>query len=108
MDTNIIINIMSVIIAFIALVLVYKIHTFNRLSNGWLTLAIGLGFVVIRRILVLASSVGWLSSEWSSKITIIDTYLYLITITLYVIGLWSMYKSFESFDIIEKRKSKGK
>ena len=103
MEINIVLNVIGIILPVIVLILSLKIYYFNPFNKGWLGLPAALGLTIIRRILVLASSVGWLSSEWSSKITIIDTYLFVISVTLYTIGLWAMYKNFKSFDVIEKQ-----
>lgn len=100
------VHILSLLITVVALYLAYQIYKFNRMGKGWLTLVFALILVIIRRGIVLATYWGYFPNL-GSKIVEVDSVIFLVTIALYSFGLWTMYRSFKTFDIVE-RKSREK
>ena len=80
----------------------YVIYKYNRLKKGWLSITGAL-------ILMTASSVlGLLIQEGSiaanpSIIALYSAWIPVLTALFLLIGIQSMMKSFESFDIVEKK-----
>ena len=98
-----VLQLVSFIMSLFAIYFSYKIYQFNRLRKAWLAITVAMTFLSIRRfigVLDLSNFVDGLPKI----IDIIDRPIIpFITMTLLVIGLYSMKKSFETFDIVGKK-----
>ena len=82
--------------------LVYKIYSFNRLNKSWLFVAFGFFFIVILRLLTLMNS-GGLFPSFFKLWYIYDPLLRIMNNICFALGFYSMLRSFEDFDIVEKK-----
>ena len=76
----------------------YKIYQFNRLSTGWIALIIAFLIQVVRRMFQIYYD--YMGVEMG---ILFDRSLMFFISLLLVIGLWSMLKNFENFDLVERR-----
>ena len=103
------INIFSVIsismlfLSLIATWLSYKIYKYNRLSRGWLSITLAFTLVAFSRILSFSEDLGIFLELNKSVLKIWDVILLILINILFITGLLSMLRSFESFDIVEKK-----
>ena len=79
-----------------------SIFKFNRLNKAWLVLTISLLLMALNNIALI-----FLGSDYTENLEILnESFLpLLIAISLFW-GLWSMKKSFEDFDVIDKESDK--
>lgn len=93
-------GIFSILFQFASVYLGYKIYTFNRIRKWWLALVFAFLIQGVKRIIVTYQD--YFISGISS-IILVDRVLQLLISLLIFIGLWSMFKNFENFEIIEKK-----
>lgn len=74
----------------------YKIYRFNRLSTGWIALIIAFLIQVVRRIFQVYYDYVGVNID-----ILFDRILMFFISLLLVIGLWSMLKNFENFDLVQ-------
>ncbi len=76
----------------------YKLYRFNRLSFGWIAFIVAFIVQVIRRgFQIYYDSFNLVMNS------LLDRSLMLLISLLLFVGLWSMLKSFENFEIVEKK-----
>ncbi len=97
--------IIPVILSLITMYLVYRIYTFNRLNKYWLFIALGFFFIIILRVLTLLYGEGFFPSFFKLWY-IYDPVLRIINSTCFIIGFWPMLKSFQNFEVLEKKVKK--
>ena len=90
-------DVFAIIFQLLAAWFAYKIYRFNRLSKWWLGLIIAFVFQALRRF--FQAYTDWMGI--SSDPFFDRSLMFLISLFL-VLGLWSMFKNFENFEIIEK------
>ena len=80
----------------------YRIYKFNRVNKGWLMVTIALILMAVGRIFAVVLLLGW-ANELPPIVAFIDSLVlpFLISVFL-LIGLYSMFRNFVSFDIVEK------
>lgn len=97
------IQIYSLILLTVSAYLSYVIYKFNRLSKGWLGVTLAISISPVRIFVGILGNIYDLSSL-SPVLYVLDRGLITALIaTLLIVGLWSMKKNFESFEIIEKK-----
>ncbi len=101
-DASFIAGILSIIGSIIAAYLSYAIYKYNRLNKAWLAVTIAFVLIVFRRGIGFATDFGLLP-ELSKILKSVEGILLLVISLLYIWGFWSMKKSFETFDVIEKK-----
>lgn len=82
--------------------LVYRIYAFNRLNKAWLAVALGFLFIVLLRFLTLLNGNGLFPSFFELWY-IYDPLLRILNNICFAIGFYSMLKSFEEFDLVQKK-----
>jgi hypothetical protein len=96
---------LSIIGSIIATYLSYVIYKYNRVSKAWLAVTLAFLLIIFRRSLGFAINLDLFTTLGPTLKSIENTLLLIISI-LYILGFWSMKKSFETFDIIEKKTRK--
>jgi hypothetical protein len=82
----------------------YKIYKFNRLSKGWLAIVAAFLLQALRRLVQL-----YYNYSGDVLSVFFDRAIMLLISFLIFIGLWSMLKNFENFEIVSSNlKSKIK
>jgi hypothetical protein len=76
----------------------YKIYSFNRLSKWWLALVVAFIVQASRR----GFQIFYDLSDTNMHILLDRSLMFLISLLLFL-GLWSMLKNFENFDIVQKK-----
>ena len=104
-DTSLVIGTTSIIGSIIAAYLSYVVYTYNRTSQTWLAVTMAFIVIVFYRTIVFATDFG-LYGLSSSFLKSVEGVLFVIIITLFIWGFWSMKRSFETFDVVEKRARK--
>lgn len=100
MNGLVIIDFLSMALQFAALYFAYRIYRFNRLSKGWLALICAFFIQGIRRGVTMIQDTKLV--DISAGITFDRALMFVISL-LIVVGLWTMYKNFESFEVITKQ-----
>ncbi len=100
METYIIIlGVLSLIFQFLAAYLSWNIYYFNKTNKWWLALVFAFVLQAIRRVQqVYYDIVGT-----SAQNIFLDRGLMFLISLLILIGLWSMLKNFENFEVIETK-----
>ncbi len=97
-----VLGVLQIIIQIVAAYFSYKIYKYNRLSKAWLAVFLALIVMTFRRFTALAINLGVLK-QFSGSIQFIDSIgLPFIISVFLLIGLWSMSRSFENFEVVEK------
>ncbi len=86
----------------IAAYLTYAIYRYNRLSPGWLALAIAFILIVFRRSIGFAIDRGY-ATAIQPYLKASEGVLLLIISLFNIWGLWAMKKNFENFEVVEKK-----
>lgn len=102
-DASVILGILQIVIQFVAAYFSFIIYKYNRLNKAWLAITVALAIIAFRRITALTIELG-VFAELGGTIEFVDRILlpFVISVLLFG-GLWSMKKSFESFEVVEKR-----
>lgn len=95
-----VIGILSVLCQFASVYFSYKIYSYNRLGKWWLALVVAFFIQGLRRIFTVFEDS---SVIFFTNIQILDRWFMFTISVLIVVGLWSMLKNFESFDVVEKK-----
>ena len=92
----------QIIFQFIAVYFSFRIYDYNRLAKGWLALTVALALMGFHLVLILFVVLGY--PELTGIGIILDRFLIPLMISAFLVsGLWSMYKKFESFEVVEKK-----
>lgn len=97
-DVIVTLSVLAFLFQLLAAWVSYKIYAFNRLSNWWLALIIAFLVQAIRRGFQIFYDV----SSTSMNIVLDRSLMFLISLFLFL-GLWSMLKNFENFDVVQKK-----
>ena len=99
---NTIFGVVSVVGSLIAAYLSYEIYRYNRLSKAWLAVTVAFILIIFRRAIGFATEAGvWL--EYRPVLKFVESVLLILISVLYILGFWSMKRSFETFDVVEKK-----
>jgi hypothetical protein len=103
LDISLVLSLAQIVIQFIAAYFSYKIYLFNRGNYGWISVTIALVLMSFRRITVLVLGFNYMPA-FSGLISSLDKLVLpsLISILLFI-GLWSMLKDFERFEILKSK-----
>lgn len=92
----------SFLMGMLAVYYSYGIYRCNRLNKGWLFITIGISLLTIRRLLGFAM----LANYWDELPLIIEVLdrplIPFFTMTFLLMGLHSMWRSFKTFDVVER------
>ena len=100
---NVILGVLQIIIQFIAAYFSYVIYKYNRLSKAWLAVFLALMLMTVRRFIVLFVELN-IRAELSEPLQFIDDIILSLFVSIFLfVGLFAMKKSFETFEIIEKK-----
>lgn len=102
---TVILGIISILGSLFTAYLTYGIYRYNRLSKGWLALTWAFIFIVLRRTLGFVSDFKLLP-DYLPIFKTTEGFLLLLITFLNIIGLYTMLKNFEEFDIVEKKTKK--
>lgn len=95
------------VIAFLGLVIAaylsYRVYSFNRLNERWLAMVLGFIAAAMSRSFGLGARLGWFPDLHPSLLDIWAEMMIVIASILFITGMWSMMRSFETFEVIEKR-----
>jgi len=83
--------------------LAYKIYVFNRLGQGWLAMLLAFVLLIFHRLIVYAHDFELFTDLHPLVLKAWQTLLFIIVGILWIIGMSSMKKSFETFDIVQKK-----
>lgn len=98
-----IIGLSSILLSIFATYLSYELYKYNRLSVGWLALTLAVLLTVFVRVVVFFEDSA-LFSELNPLVLKTWNVLLLFSVNiLFVVGFWSLKKSFESFEVIQKK-----
>lgn len=99
---NSFLGIFQIIVQAVAAVYAYKIYSFNRLNKGWIAMIFALILMTLRRVTALLIEVNYLPTL-TGIISYIDRVILPALISLLLlIGLYVMFRNFETFEIVEK------
>jgi hypothetical protein len=99
----VVLGIFHLLILSAAAYMVYKIYTFNRLSKGWLFVIVGIFLMMIRRLINLFVLSGFVETL-PANIHMLERVVLPFFISLFfLMGLFSMYRNFTRFDVVEKK-----
>lgn len=93
---------LAVALQVVATYFAWAIYKFHRMGTGWLAVIAAVILMAIRLILNFFLQTGVVPYT-PFYLDLHDTWLQLLISTFMLIGLYSMYKSFESFDIVGKK-----
>ncbi|MBS3164338.1 hypothetical protein J4439_02815 [Candidatus Woesearchaeota archaeon] len=80
----------------------YSIYRFNRLGKGWLLVTAAVIIMTLRRLTALGLEMKLLTA--SGTFQFIDRFVLPSSISVFLLlGLLSMYRNFESFDVVERK-----
>jgi hypothetical protein len=96
-NSLVIFDLFAVIFQILAAWFAYRIYKFDRLSGWWIGLIIAFIFQAIRRLFQAYND--WLNLSTNP---LFDRVLMFLISLFLVMGLWEMFKKFESFEIVEK------
>jgi hypothetical protein len=95
-------NILSILASVVTVYISFEIYRYNRLNKSWLAVTTGLFLMVFRRTLGFVAD--YTSNTGMKAMTkSIETGTLLLISLLLIWGFWSMLKSFQNFDIIQKK-----
>jgi len=84
----------------------YVIYKHNRLATAWWAVTVALILLAFNRITAIINEFNFLP-EFAGHVKLLDQVMFPLIISLLLIwGLWTMKKSFESFDVVERNISK--
>lgn len=94
-----VLDLLAILFQFTAAYFGFRIYRFNRLSPGWL--AVVLGFIIqgLRRTITLLVDVNYLVVS-SEAFESFDRLMAMFISVLMVVGILSMLRSFESFEVV--------
>ncbi len=95
-------SVINVIIQFTAAYISYRVYSFNRASKGWLAITGALLLMAIRRVTAFMISYDAFGGATQVISTLDRLFLPFTISVLILIGLWSMLKNFETFEVVEK------
>lgn len=102
LDYNTITGILSILGSVVAAYLSYRIYVCNRLNKSWLAVTLAFLLIIIRRSIGFMIS-GKILPDWVGALQTAENTLLVVISVLYIWGFWSMLKSFENFDVVEKK-----
>ena len=103
---DVLIWLVSILLAVYTAYLTYKIYSFNRLDKSWLFVTLGFILILILRVLTTFKGEGFYP-EFFNFWYIIDPLLRIANSSCFIIGFWSMLKNFENFDVVERKIKKA-
>ncbi len=96
------VSIISIIASIMAAYYGVTIYKYNRLNKGWLGVPAATTIAILARALPSLRDFGFVSLS-AQDFQLLNYSVLITTSILAAWGLWSMKKSFESFDIVEKK-----
>ena len=99
---GLIVGYMTVVAPVLVFYFSYKIYQSRRLPKGWLAVTAAIGITIARRVVAFAADYG-IFPTLNEALHLADSFIIVLIIALYIVGFWSMKKSFESFAVVEKR-----
>jgi hypothetical protein len=96
------IGVLSIIACAIAAWFAYKIKAYNRLSSGWMAVVWAFVLIVLRRGMGLVHEIN-MGIGMEDQLLLVQNMLQVIISLLFIWGFWSVLKSFECFEVTEKR-----
>jgi hypothetical protein len=82
----------------------WRIFLFNRMDRGWIAIVFAMVLMAARRVLNLFLQAGFISPM--PIFSEMDTWIQLLISVSVVTGMYSMYKSFEGFAIVDAKATK--
>ena len=105
-DISVILGVLQIVIQLVAVYFSYIIFTFNRLNKAWLAVILALILMTIRRFTVLLTELDALPAL-TGTIQFIDRIILPFAISIFLaVGLFTMMKKFETFEVVEKATKK--
>lgn len=100
--TSVVLVCLQILIQIVAIYFTYVVYKYNRLNKVWLSVTVALALMTVRRIIALGIELEIFANSEAIEFT--DRALIPLAVsTLLLGGLWSMKRSFESFEILEKK-----
>jgi hypothetical protein len=96
-DSILLLDVLAVVLQLMASYFAYRIFKFNRLNKRWLALVLAFLVQTVRRGVQVCVDLNILSLN-----VFIDRVLMFIISLLMIVGLWTMMKNFENFEVVEK------
>lgn len=95
-------GIMQIVLQVVATFFAFRIYSFNRLNRAWLAVALAFSLTAAAR--VITFSMRTLDISRLTTTDLLDSVVLPFAISsLLFLGMWSMKRNFESFEVVEKK-----